>query len=394
MEIDLVSDRLSFLQIDGGARALLREFYPVLRPHIREVLAKFYSHVSGYGSVASLFGTGPAQRAAMDHAAEAQTKHWERLFSAEFDNSYVNSVRKIGMIHSRIGLEPHWYIGGYAFVINHICDVALRQYTSRLHPSEAQRKTALLMAAINKAVMLDMDLAISTYIDENKRTYDEKLGRLAADFNSSVMAVVGAVGGAAAAMKADAHLLAQAVDETKHKAVVVAAASEEAATNVQAVAGAAEELTASNREIGSQMVRSSDTAKEAVAEADRARATVDGLLSATTKIGDVVKLIQDIAEQTNLLALNATIEAARAGDAGKGFAVVASEVKALSNQTASATKSIAEQVHAMTSATSAAVAAINTIVTTIGSMDHAATAISAAVEQQIAATSEIARNVS
>ncbi|NWO96300.1 chemotaxis protein, partial [Escherichia coli] len=50
--------------------------------------------------------------------------------------------------------------------------------------------------------------------------------------------------------------------------------------------------------------------------------------------------IQDIAARTNLLALNATIEAARAGDIGRGFAVVAHEVKALANQTGSATEEI------------------------------------------------------
>jgi methyl-accepting chemotaxis protein len=125
---------------------------------------------------------------------------------------------------------------------------------------------------------------------------------------------------------------------------------------------------------------------------DDLNATVVSLAGTAQKIGEVVKLITDIASQTNLLALNATIEAARAGDAGKGFAVVASEVKNLASQTAHATEAISQQIGDIQSATKDAVAAIGTIAGRITEIHQVAATIAAAVEQQGAATQEIARN--
>ena len=125
----------------------------------------------------------------------------------------------------------------------------------------------------------------------------------------------------------------------------------EATVNVQTVAAAAEELSASITEIASRVNDSAAIAADTSDAAGQTSGTIAELSIQAQKIGSSINLIHDIASQTNLLALNATIEAARAGEAGKGFAVVASEVKSLANQTARATEEISENIQAIQAAT-------------------------------------------
>jgi methyl-accepting chemotaxis protein len=216
---------------------------------------------------------------------------------------------------------------------------------------------------------------------------------LANRFETGVGSVVGAVGSAAGELRTTAQSMAVTAEEATRQTAAVAAASEEATQSAEAVAAAIEELNASISEIAQQVNESARVAGEAVDQANTTNSEVQSLAEAAQKIGDVVKLISEIAAQTNLLALNATIEAARAGEAGRGFAVVASEVKALATQTSKATDEISAQVGAIQNATKASVDSIQGITSTIGKVSEIASAIAAAVEEQGAATLEIARNV-
>ncbi len=189
-----------------------------------------------------------------------------------------------------------------------------------------------------------------------------------------------------------AQSLSATAEETSRQAMVVSGAAEEAAVNVQTVAAATEEMSASVSEINGQVLRAAQVASEAAEEIGSTEHEIRALSEAASGIGAVVSLINDIAAQTNLLALNATIEAARAGDAGKGFAVVASEVKTLASQTARATQDIGDRVSQIQEATQRTVASIEKIVATITDMRSISANIASAVEQQGAATHEIAGN--
>ncbi len=187
--------------------------------------------------------------------------------------------------------------------------------------------------------------------------------------------------------------MADSATRVEENSNLVAAAAEQSLANAQAVAGAAEELSASIREIATQVDRSKQVVGETVTAASDASGTVARLSDAMSAIDTVVQVIATIAAQTNLLALNATIEAARAGEAGKGFAVVAHEVKLLATQTARQTTDITSRIAELKRMAAEVNGAIVATVERVRSVEAIAGSVAAAVEEQDAATNEIARNV-
>jgi methyl-accepting chemotaxis protein len=154
----------------------------------------------------------------------------------------------------------------------------------------------------------------------------------------------------------------------------------------QAAGLLSDQVMQATADISAQVQRGSSLGRESVERADASRKTIDALAKAAVEIGDIVTAINEIAEQTNLLALNATIESARAGEAGRGFSVVAAEVKTLATRTAQSTKMIGVKVSEIQSTTRQVVNSLTGVTEAITQLSGVTQSVSAAIEQQRAAT--------
>jgi methyl-accepting chemotaxis protein len=255
-----------------------------------------------------------------------------------------------------------------------------------------QMAEALVVFRANALAARDLQgAAEKVRIAKDKR--QEAMDRHTQDFGMSTAGVMQRLEQSANTVREAAETLSAATALSRTRAEETASQAAQSSSQLAAVAHATGEMSASNQQIGEQVVRAATAAREAVERARSTDAKVGAMAAAAERVRVVVKLIHTIAGQTNLLALNATIESARAGEAGQGFAVVAGEVKALAAQTAQATAEIESQIAAIRIATGEAVDAVRQVCEVIEQIDEVASVIAASVNQQLAATRGIETSV-
>ncbi|HEY8287843.1 MAG TPA: protoglobin domain-containing protein [Acetobacteraceae bacterium] len=384
-----LSSGLTFFRLDPATCNVLRRLWPMIEPALPSILDRMYAHMTKVPELKRLF----ASTDMITGARQRQEQHWKRLFSGAFDADYAASIKRIVVTHARIGLELPFYLGTYLTALEEIQALIVNAHVGGIVTAKTRAKLAGDLAALDRAVFMDMTLVVTGYLREQDNEFTRRLEDLSDQFGTVISGFTSDVEGAARDLSENAGRMLTAATDATTEAGGLSQGSEQSSASVQSVASAAEQIGTSIHEISRQTQQAAENTAAAVATVERAGLIVESLNITAVQIGDVVGLIQNIAGQTNLLALNATIEAARAGDAGKGFAVVAGEVKALSGQTARATNDIRTQVTAVSSVVTQIAGVMRDIAVAVDRIRESTGSIAGAVEEQGAATQEIARSV-
>ena len=160
------------------------------------------------------------------------------------------------------------------------------------------------------------------------------------DMNHSLATTVGEVRAGSELITTAAHEIAAGNADLSARTETQASSLEETASSMEELTSTVKQNADNARQANQLAVSASSVAEKGGNVVSQVVSTMGSIKESSSRIVDIIGVIDGIAFQTNILALNAAVEAARAGEQGRGFAVVASEVRSLAQRSASAAKEI------------------------------------------------------
>ena len=199
--------------------------------------------------------------------------------------------------------------------------------------------TRRIAASVDEAVTVASalgrgDLAVAPRVQRA-----DEIGQLLAAMDEARRAWIDAIGEIHRVTQHIAALadeIAQDAGSLNDRSVHAASSLRDTARSMGELLSTVEASTASAQRAADLAGTATGSAHEGEVAVGQVVRTMEELNSASSKIAEIVSVIDSIAFQTNLLALNAAVEAARAGSEGRGFAVVAQEVRALAQRSSTA----------------------------------------------------------
>lgn len=436
-----ISGKLAFVGMDAAQMATLSTLKPLIAGAVGPALDRFYAHAKSNPETARHF----RDASHIEHAKQKQVDHWSIIASGKFDNAYIDGVTRIGKVHAKLGLEPKWYIGGYSLILEELVSRIIAAELKGFGTGKKAEKAAKGVSAVVKAALIDMDYAISVYLDElsqERAKAQAEQARLKAEQDKAIeglsvalrhlaendleyrfaerlpndFAVMGdnynnAVESLRSTLADVRHTSAEINEATSNLATAadnLSGRTEQQAASLEESSAALHQLNESMRSSAKTANDAADRVSEAEASARQSGNVVEKAMTAmgaidksSSRISSIIGVIDDIAFQTNLLALNAGVEAARAGEAGRGFAVVAQEVRELAQRCANAAREIKDLITESSGQVKTGVElveetgeALGEIITKIAFVQELVKDISAATAQQTAGLGEISGAVS